>query len=100
MDIIYIAFKILNGISSLQQKRYVKYVPYTGNIYIYRNIQSGVDGLLIFSQQVEILSGAKKGTFIECELTAITKRSATFKYTFEESTHSITVNGSRIVIVD
>lgn len=101
MNIIQLAVKILGEISLGQQKRFVKYVPATGNVYVYKHTPTdGTSGCVSFSHQVEFLSGSNRKTFIWCALTDSTDETATFEYHFEDVSHEFTVHHSRLVIVD
>jgi len=101
MNIIQLAVGILKGIELNQQERFVKYVPATGNVYVYRHTPiDGTHGAVHFSKQVQFLSGATRNTFVYCSLLDATDETATFRYRFEEASSYFTIDSSRIVVVD
>ena len=96
--------RLLEGLTEIQQHRACKYSPTTGNIYVYRNARAaGMFQINAFVSFVELISNTKRENLISCSLSCVNENVAGFfvgNSSENELTHLITVDSSKVVIVD
>jgi hypothetical protein len=93
--------KILESTSENEQWRAMKFVPQTGNLYVYENARGASVGMIaMFIRILAIVTNTGTDHFVGCKLNFIDDDVITVRFINEGSEYYMTFDRSRIFILD